>query len=426
VPKETFPGERRVALVPATVGTLTKAGFSVRVESGAGEAAGFSDEDYTSHGALVVSDRAAVFAETSVILHVRVAGENPTAGAADHALLHAGQMVIGLCDPLSQPDSVRPFAERNVALFALELLPRITRAQSMDVLSSMSTITGYKAVLMAADALPRMFPMLMTAAGTITPARVFVMGAGVAGLQAIATAKRLGAVVRAFDIRPAVKEQVESLGARFVEVDLETADSETEGGYAKQMDEEFYRKQREKLTEVVAESDVVVTTAAIPGKTSPILVTEEMVRGMRPGSVIVDLAAQLGGNCELTHADETVCENGVTIFGPCNLPSTIPVHASEMYSRNIAAFLLSMVKEGRLRIDLDDEVVRETLLTQDGEVVGSRVRQLLRLDPAEEEPPPEVEETPAEQAGTAEANGDGTPEEEGAAEEPHSAGGIEN
>ena len=396
VVKETFSGERRSALVPASVPTLTKAGFGVLVEAGAGEAAGSSDDEFSARGARIV-DRAAVFAEASVILTVRTAGANPTAVRDDLPRVREGQVVIGMCDPLSEPEAVRPFAERKAALFSLELLPRITRAQSMDVLSSMATVAGYKAVLMAADALPRMFPMLMTAAGTITPARVFVMGAGVAGLQAIATARRLGAVVHSYDVRPAVKEQVESLGARFVELDLEASQSETEGGYAREMDEEFYRKQREKMTEVIAESDVVITTAAIPGKKAPILVTEDMVQGMRPGSLIVDLAAERGGNCELTRVDETVTANGVTILGPSNLPSSIPVHASEMYSRNITTFLLSMVHDGQLRIDLEDEVLRDTLLTQGGEIVNKRVRQLLGLDPADEEPPPSAEESSSEE-----------------------------
>jgi len=392
VPKETFPGERRAALVPASIPTLAKSGFSVIVQSGAGAEAGCSDDAYTARGAKIVSDRDAVFSEASVILQVRAAGANPQAGRDDLPLFRAGQIVIGSCDPLSEPEAVRDIAEKQVACFALELLPRITRAQSMDILSSMATVAGYKAVLMAADRLPRMFPMLMTAAGTVTPARVFVMGAGVAGLQAIATARRLGAVVHAYDIRPAVKEQVESLGARFVELDLETKQAETSGGYAKEMDEEFYRKQREKMTEVVADSHVVITTAAVPGKKAPTLVTAEMVQGMKPGSLIVDLAADRGGNCELTRPNEPVTENGVTILGPCNLASTIPVHASEMYSRNITTFLLSLVHEGKLKIDLQDEVLRDTLVADEGEVIHPQVRKLLGLEPRE----PEVPEAPTE------------------------------
>jgi len=382
VPKETFPGERRAALAPVSLPALTKAGFTVLVQAGAGESAGIPDADYTARGARIVPDRAGVFAEASVILHVRAAGANPEAGQADLPLLREGQILIAMCDPFSEPEAVRAIASRKVACFALELLPRITRAQSMDVLSSMATIAGYKAVLLAADALPKMFPMLMTAAGTVTPAKVFVMGAGVAGLQAIATARRLGAVVQAYDIRPAVKEQVESLGARFVELELETKQSETAGGYAKEMDADFYRKQQEKMAEVVAGSDVVITTAAIPGKKAPILVTAQMAAAMKPGSVIVDLAAERGGNCELTRPDETVTRDGVTILGPCNLASTIPVHASEMYSRNITTFLLSMLHEGKLKIDLQDEVLRDTLVTKDGNVVHPGVRRALGLEPA--------------------------------------------
>jgi len=348
--------------------------------------AGFPDEEYSAQGAELVSDRAEVFSKADVILQVRAAGANPGAGSSDLALLREGQIMIAHCDPLSEPQSIPALAERHVTCFALEMLPRITRAQNMDVLSSMATISGYKAVLLAADALPRMFPMMMTAAGTITPARVFVMGAGVAGLQAIATARRLGAVVQAYDVRPVVKEQVESLGGKFVEMDLETETSETSGGYAKEMGEEFYRKQRELMTKVVAASDVVITTAAIPGKKAPILVTAEMVQGMAPGSVIVDLAAERGGNCELTRSGETVVEHGVTILGQENIPSSVPYHASEMYSKNISTFLLNLIAEKKLHLDLDDEIVRDTLLTRNGEVVNTRIRELLEMEPLEPAP----------------------------------------
>lgn len=399
VPKETFPGERRVAVVPATVPALMKAGFRVLVESNAGKEAGFSDDDYKKRGAEIVADRAKVFADATVILQVRAAAANRRAdlqvrptGDVDVEHLKSGKIVIAMCDPLSDPEAMRPFAEQGAICFALELVPRITRAQSMDVLSSMATVAGYKAVLIAADAAPRMFPMLMTAAGTITPARVFVVGAGVAGLQAIATARRLGAVVHAYDIRPDVKEQVESLGGRFVELDLKTDEAEGAGGYAKAMDEEFYRKQREKMIEVIAESDVVITTAAVPGKKAPTLVTTEMVHAMRPGSLLVDLAAERGGNCELTKPDETVVENGVTILGPSNLPATIPVHASEMFSKNISTLLLSLVKEGAIHIDTTDEVVAGTLVTHNGEIVHPQVRQALGLDPPPEETQPESEQ----------------------------------
>lgn len=393
VPKETFPGERRVALVPATVSSLKKAGIDVVVEPGAGVEAGFPDELYSEHGASLLS-RAELFARAEVILQVRALGANPDFGKADEELLREGQCLIASCDPLSEPGSIPSVAKKHVTSFSLELLPRITRAQSMDILSAMATIAGYKAVLLAADHLPRMFPMMMTAAGTITPTKVFIMGAGVAGLQAIATARRLGAVVQAYDVRPVVKEQVESLGGKFVEMELETGSSETSGGYAKEMDEEFYRKQRELMTKVVAENDVVITTAAIPGRKAPILVTADMVKGMSPGSMIIDLAAERGGNCELTQSGKTVVEHGVTIMGPENIPSAIPFHASEMYAKNISTFLLNMIKDGKLQFDLDDEIVRDTMLTRNGEVINARVRELLEMGPLE--PAPHAEETPEE------------------------------
>jgi H+-translocating NAD(P) transhydrogenase subunit alpha len=374
VPRETFPDERRVAVVPASAKTLERAGLEVLLETQAGHAAGFPDALYEQQNVRIASSREEVFESADILLCVRAGGANPDAGAADIARLRDGQILIGMCDPLSEPGPIREMAERGAMVFALELLPRITRAQSMDVLSSMATVAGYKAVLLAADALPRMFPMLMTAAGTVAPAKVFIVGAGVAGLQAIATAKRLGAVVRAYDVRPAVKEQVESLGGKFVEFQLETEAAETKGGYAKAMDEEFYVKQREMMIKVVSENDVVITTAAVPGKKAPILVTKEMVHGMQPGSVIVDLAAERGGNCELTKLNQRVIERDVTILGPGNLPSTIPYHASEMYARNIATFLTHLVQTGmagehRLPDTLEDEILRETLLTRGGEVI---------------------------------------------------------
>ena len=367
--KETFPGEHRVALIPASIPPLVKAGIEVRVEAGAGASAGFPDGQYTEKGAQIVR-RADVF-PADVLLQVRSLGANPLVGKADLPMLRAGQVVIGMCDPLTMPEEARLLAERGVTLFALELIPRTTRAQSMDVLSSMATIAGYRAVLLAATHLPKMFPMLTTAAGTITPAKVFIMGAGVAGLQAIASARRLGAVVSANDVRSAVKEQVQSLGAKFVEVPVDQS-AEGQGGYAKAMDEEFYRKQRELLSKTVAESDVVITTALIPGKPAPKLVTAEMVRAMQPGSVIVDLAAERGGNCELTNPGETHVD-GVTILGPTNLPSEIPYHASQMFAKNITTFLMNMVKDGQLKIDTTDEIVRETLISMGGKMVNERV-----------------------------------------------------
>jgi len=381
VTRETFPGERRVALVPALVAALKKIGGEVRVEAGAGVAAGFTDDAYRTAGAEIVADRRQLFDTADVVLQVRTLGTNLAAGRGDLDLVHEGLIIIGTADPLGNPHSTKELADRGVTLFAMELIPRITRAQSMDVLSSMATIAGYKAVLLAANHLPKMFPMMMTAAGTLKPAKVFVIGAGVAGLQAIASAKRLGAVVQGYDVRPAVKEQVESLGAKFVAMPLATGDAEGAGGYAKQLDEEFYRRQRELMAQTVAASDVCITTAAIPGKKSPVLVTADAVRGMAPGSVIVDLAAERGGNCELTRPDETVVENGVTIFGPTNLPSEVPNHASQMYAKNLTNFVALVTRDGKPHLNLEDQVVRETLATHRGEVVNPRLRELLNLPP---------------------------------------------
>ncbi|MGD9635027.1 MAG: Re/Si-specific NAD(P)(+) transhydrogenase subunit alpha [Pirellulales bacterium] len=381
VAKETYPGERRVALVPASIAALKKLGGAVRLEAGAGVAAGFTDDAYRAAGAEIVADRRALFDAADVVLQVRTLGANPNAGRADLDLVHDGLVLIGTADPLGNPHAAKELADRGATLFAMELIPRITRAQSMDVLSSMATIAGYKAVLKAADHLPKMFPMMMTAAGTLTPAKVFVIGAGVAGLQAIASSRRLGAVVHAYDVRPAVKEQVESLGAKFVEVPLAAESAEGAGGYAKQMDEDFYRRQRELMAMTVAGSDVCITTAAIPGKKSPVLVTADAVRGMAPGSVIIDLAAERGGNCELTRADEVVVENGVTILGPTNLPSEVPAHASQMYAKNLTNFVQLVARDGKVHLNLDDEVVRETLAAHRGEVVNPRLRELLELPP---------------------------------------------
>lgn len=378
--KESFPGEQRVALVPAAVPSLTKAGLEVRVESGAGAAAGYPDDQYAAKGAQIAQSRTDLFG-ADILLSVRTAGANPEAGQADLAQLRPGQTVVGMADPLGAPEAVGEMAGKGVALFALELMPRITRAQSMDVLSAMATVAGYRAVLLGALALPKMCPMLMTAAGTLWPAKVFIVGAGVAGLQAIATARRLGAVVSAYDVRAAVKEQVQSLGAKFVEFQLETGDAEDQGGYAKEMDEEFYRKQREMMARVLAETDLVVTTAAVPGKKAPILVTKEMIAGMPVGSVVVDLAAERGGNCELTQPGKTVTEGNVTILGPTNLPSEVPYHASQMYAKNITTFLLHLAPDGQLKIDLDDEITRDTLVARDGNVVHPRVCELLGIEP---------------------------------------------
>lgn len=374
VAKETWPGETRVALIPASISALKKSGLEVNVERGAGAAAGFTDAAFEQAGAAVVS-RSDVFAQSDILLQVR-------ALPAELGSLRPGQAVIGFADPLGAPDDIRVLAGRGVTAFSMELMPRITRAQSMDALSSMATIAGYKGVLLAADHLPRMFPMLMTAAGTLAAAKVFVVGAGVAGLQAIATSRRLGAKVEAYDVRPAVKEQVQSLGARFVEMELETENAEDKGGYAKAQDESFYKRQREMMLRVVAATDVVITTALIPGKKAPTLITEEMVEAMAPGSIVIDLAAERGGNCALTKPDEIVVHNGVSIIGPSNPPALVPYHASQMYSKNITTFLLHLLgkegaKKASLELDLNDEITRETLLTKDGDVVHTRVRELL-------------------------------------------------
>jgi H+-translocating NAD(P) transhydrogenase subunit alpha len=373
--KETFAGERRVAVVPLALPVLAKAGVQVVVESGAGVPAGFPDALFTDKGARVVATRQEVIDAARIVLSVKpLAGD----GRGAHGL-DGRHVLVALLDPLGNPGAIQTLAASGVTAFALELIPRITRAQAMDVLSSAATITGYKAVLLAASALPQMFPLLMTAGGTLAPARVFVIGAGVAGLQAIATARRLGAVVQSYDVRPAVKEQVESLGARFVELPLEAGDAQDKAGYAKAMDESFYRRQREMMMKVVAASDVVIATAAVPGRKAPILLTAEMVDAMPPGAVIVDVAAEQGGNCELTRPGETVTRGAVTILGPLNIPSTVPQHASQMHGRNVASFLGLLVAGGELKIDVSDEIVRETLVARDKEVVHPRVREALGL-----------------------------------------------
>ena len=353
--------------------------MEVLVEAGAGLAAGYPDEDYTDKGAKLAADREEVFRTADIIVQFLCHGANDKTGNVDLPLFRKGQTLIGFLRPLGTVNTLQEIAARGVTAFSVELMPRTTRAQSMDVLSSMATICGYKAVLLAADTLPRMCPMLTTAAGTIAPARVLIIGAGVAGLQAIATARRLGAVASAYDMRPASKEQVQSLGGRFVELAIEAKDAQDASGYAKAQDESFYAKQRELLGNVVAESDVVITAAVIPGKKSPVLVTKEMVARMAPGSVIVDLAAERGGNCELTKPDEITVEHGVTIIGEYNLAGTVPYHASQMFARNISSFLLHLVKDGKLQLNLQDEITRETLVTRDGEVVSAKVREFFQL-----------------------------------------------
>jgi H+-translocating NAD(P) transhydrogenase subunit alpha len=382
--RETFPQERRVALVPRQCEALRKSGLDVIVEQSAGVEAGFPDELYVARGARIGS-REQVLGEADIVAQVRCLGANPEVGRRDLPLLRPGQILIGFGEPLTALNECSELAQAGVSLLAMELIPRITRAQSMDALSSMATISGYRAVLIGATQLPKMFPLLMTAAGTLTPAKVFVLGAGVAGLQAIATARRLGAVVYAYDVRPAVKEQVESVGAKFVMLDVDSGGSEDKGGYAKAMEESFYRRQRELLTETLREQDVVITTAAVPGRRSPILITAEMVSAMQPGSVIVDIAAERGGNCELTKPGETLVENGVTILGPLNLPSTIPHHASQMLSANIAALAKLLVRDGQVGMDLEDQIIRETLVTHGGKVVHPKVAELIAASQAPNE-----------------------------------------
>ena len=372
-----------MALTPHVIPTLMAKGVSVVVESGSGQAAGYPDNTYTEKGARVIPSRAEVFASADVIIQIHALGSNPAHREAELPLFRANQVLIGLMDPLGGPEAIREASTKGVTAFALELIPRIARAQQMDVLSSMATVAGYKAVLMAAERLPKFFPLLMTAAGTISPAHVLVMGAGVAGLQAIATAKRLGAVVEAYDVRPAVAEQVESLGAKFVRLPLDTEGSEDRGGYARALGEDAQRKQRELLAKVVAHSDVVITTALVPGQPAPLLVTEEMVAGMTPGSVIVDLAAEQGGNCALTRVDEVVTKHEVTILGPGNLPASTPYHASQMFAKNVTTFVQYLLKDGKIQTDRKDEIVQETLVAHGGQVVHSRVRERLGLPPLE-------------------------------------------
>jgi len=369
VPKETFPEERRVALIPATISNLVRGGMEILIESGAGEAAGFSDASYQKEGARIASTRGEIFEKADIILQVRAMGANPEAGYPDVMSMRPNQVIVGFLDPLTAPDIIKEIARRGVTAFAMEFIPRISRAQSMDALSSMAMIAGYKAVLLAAERLDKMFPMLITAAGTVLPARVFVIGAGVAGLQAIATARRLGAQVEGYDVRPSVRQEVESLGAKFVELPIEAKEAEGAGGYARELGEEFYRRQREVMAQVISRSDVVITTAAVPGKKAPLLITREMVSDMMRGSVIVDLAAERGGNCELTRPGKTVIEYGVTILGPVNLPATIPYHASQLYSKNISTFVLHIFKGGRINTDLGDPIIKETLITHGGKVV---------------------------------------------------------
>ncbi len=379
--RETCPAERRVALVPASVGPLIKAKMEVLIESGAGIAAGYTDAAYIGAGCKVAGTRAEVLSQSDILVQVRALGANPDQWRNDAPSMKPNAVIVGLMDPLGSASALSDAAGNGWTSFALEMLPRITRAQSMDVLSSQANLAGYKAALLAANASPKLFPMMMTAAGTITPSRVFVLGAGVAGLQAIATARRLGAVVTAYDVRPAVKEQVESLGARFAELDLDASDAQDAGGYAKALGPEFYAKQAEMMSGILAETDAAIATAAVPGQKAPILITKAMVEQMRPGAVIVDLAAERGGNCELTEPGRTVEHHGVLIMGPLNVPSELPFHASQLYGRNVATFLGHIVRDGAVLTDRADEIISGTLVTHDGAVVHPRVREILGLEP---------------------------------------------
>jgi len=380
IPSEIKPGEERVAMSPANVQSLTDKSVQVLFQTNAGSAAGYPNAEYTAAGATLTDDRAEIFAKADIVLQVQSFGSNNDNSGSDLASLRKGQLVIGMMDPLAAPQAAQAVADKGASAIALELVPRISRAQSMDVLSSMATLSGYQAVLMGASAAQRIFPMLMTAAGTLQPARVLIMGVGVAGLQACATAKRLGGIVEAYDVRPAAREQIISVGAKPIELDLDTDESEGAGGYAKEQGEDFLRRQRELMTAVVAEQDIIITTAAIPGAKSPILVTEDMVKAMKPGSVIVDLAAERGGNCDLTEQGKTVIAHGVTILGPENVPSELAYHASQMYGKNMQTLLeLILDDQGNLNLDFNDEIIAGTVVAHNGEVPHPYMRKLLHL-----------------------------------------------
>lgn len=374
IPKEVISGENRVAVIPAMVASLKKAGLEVLVEKDAGKASYYSDKAYAEVGATIEKDTKTLFEKADLILKVRPLSENKKLKTHETDLMGEGKVLISLMDAYFYLDVVKKLADSKITSFAMEFMPRVTRAQSMDALSSMASISGYRAVVMAAAELPKYFPMLMTAAGTIPPAKVFVIGAGVAGLMAIATAKRMGAVVEAYDTRPVVKEQVESVGAKFVELDLDAGDAEDAGGYAKSQSDDFYKKQQAQMGKYIKAADIVITTAAIPGKQSPLLVTADLVKQMQPGSVIVDLAAERGGNVAGTQKNKKVVKHGVTIIGYIDHPARVSEHASQLYSKNITTFLLSMIKEGQLEIDQEDELVAGTLVTHQGEVVHEGIK----------------------------------------------------
>ena len=370
IPREIVPDECRVAIVPDVVAALRKMGLDVSVETGAGAGVFFADDDYRKAGATIAADAAQLYGGADIVLKIHRPQENKTLGKHEADMMRAGTVLISFLYAATNPDLVKRLADRKITCLSMDAVPRISRAQSMDALSSQANVAGYKAVLLAANSLAKFLPMMTTAAGTIRPAKVLVIGAGVAGLQAIATAHRLGAVVWGYDVRPVVKEQVESLGAKFLEFDLGVTDAQDKGGYAKELSEEAKRKQQQMLAEKTKEFDVVITTALIPGKPAPRLITKETVAGMKPGSVIVDLAAETGGNCELTEPDKEVVKNGVTIIGPTNLPSTVPVHASQLYARNVVELLKLIVKDGKLNLDFNDEIIKGACVTHDGSKPG--------------------------------------------------------
>jgi NAD(P) transhydrogenase subunit alpha len=383
ITRELVAGEKRVSICPENIEALKASGINFWVEQGAGLSAGFNNSDYLAAGAEIIADRSSIFTKADIILQVQSFGANRQNAEQDLELLRPQQIVIGMMDPLAAPQAAQQIADSGATAVALELVPRISRAQSMDVLSSMATLAGYRSVLLGAEASPRILPMLMTAAGTLQPARVLIMGVGVAGLQACATAKRLGAVVEAYDVRPAAREQIISVGATPVELDLPTESSEGAGGYAKQQSEEFLRRQRELMTEVVARQDIVITTAAVPGAKSPILVTEDMLKAMKPGSVVVDMAAERGGNCELTKLGQTTIEYGVSILGPENMASEVAFHASQMYGKNMQTFLELILQDGQIDLNFDDEIIAGTVVAHKGAVTHPHIRKLLDLPPLE-------------------------------------------
>jgi NAD(P) transhydrogenase subunit alpha len=377
IPKEIFPGENRVACVPDVAAKYIKQGFEVQVESNAGLKAGFTNEDYEKAGAKVVGSVTDLYASADMVLKVQRPVDHPDEGKNEIDLMKSGTILITFLYPLHNSKLAQACAGKGINVISMDMIPRTTIAQKMDALSSQANIGGYKSVVMCADALGKIFPLMMTAAGTISPARVVIMGAGVAGLQALGTAKRLGAVVEVSDIRPAVKEEVQSLGGKFIEVDTDE-DMQDEGGYAKEASEEFLQKQKELIFKHVTEADIVITTALVPGKKAPVLVTEEMVKNMRPGSVILDMAVEFGGNCELSENGKTVVKHNVSIIGEPNLPSLVPTHASDMYSKNILNLINHFTKEGKFELDLEDEIIQGALITNNGEVVNQRTKDLLQ------------------------------------------------